>query len=120
MNTAFDHVDFDDPSRAGPFELHPAFKGVGLRHVVVGAATHGAFSSHLVRVDPGCALSPHRHPDQDEQHFVLKGAGRLVLDGATRDYVPGTIAVMPRGQEHAVTAGPEGILLLATFSPPLK
>ncbi|MDQ2084405.1 cupin domain-containing protein [Xanthobacteraceae bacterium Astr-EGSB] len=120
MTTAFEHIEFDDPARADGFESHPAFKGVSLRHVVTGPDTHGGFSSHVVRVEAGCELKAHRHPDQDEQHVVLRGSGRLVLEGEARDYLPGTIAVMPRGREHAVTAGPDGILLLATFTPPLK
>jgi quercetin dioxygenase-like cupin family protein len=120
MTTPFNHVDFDDPARTGGFEPHPAFKGVRLRHVVVGAGTHGGFSSHVVQVGPGCALHAHRHPDQDEQHVVLRGGGRLTLDGEARDYAPGTIAVMPRGHEHEVVAGPDGLLLLATFAPPLR
>jgi quercetin dioxygenase-like cupin family protein len=120
MTTAFDRVDFDDPARAGGFTPHPAFKGVSLRDLVTGTDTHGGFSSHVVRVEAGCALKAHRHPDQDEQHLVLRGSGRLQFEGEARDYLPGTIAVMPRGHEHAVTAGPNGILLLATFTPPLK
>ena len=120
MTKAFDRIEFDEAARTGGFSPHPAFKGVSLRDMVTGTDTHGGFSSHVVRVEAGCALTNHRHPDQDEQHLVLRGSGRLELEGKARDYLPGTIAVMPRGHEHAVTAGPDGILLLATFTPPLK
>jgi len=118
--TRIDLDGHDGHNGAEGFEAHPAFAGVRLRHIVVGTDTHGAFSSHIVEVDPGCALRMHRHPDQDEQHTVLGGSGRLTLEGGTREYAPGMIAVMPRGHEHEVVAGPAGILLLATFSPPLK
>jgi quercetin dioxygenase-like cupin family protein len=121
MTTApFEDIDFDEPTRTGEFEPHPVFQGVRIRTLVPGATTHGTFSSHLVQVDPGCALRLHRHPEQDEQHVVLRGCGRLTLDGEDRNYVPGNVAVMPRDHDHSVTAGPEGILLLATFSPPAR
>jgi quercetin dioxygenase-like cupin family protein len=112
-------ADTNPPTMAG-FEPHPAFKGVRLKLAIAGAQTHGSFSSHLVQVDPGDSLPAHRHPEQDEQHVILRGTGRLTLDGDSRDYAPGDVAVIPRGHEHAVVAGPEGLLLLATFSPPLK
>ena len=119
MSAAFDcsHPRLD--LSLSEFEPHPTFAGVRLKHAVRAGDTHGAFSSHVVLVDPGCALLAHRHPDQDEQHAVLRGSGRLTLDGAARDYAPGDIAVMPRGREHAVVAGADGLVLLATFSPPL-
>lgn len=102
------------------FEAHPVFKGVRMKLAVMGAQTHGAFSSHLVQVNPGCSLENHRHPDQDEQHVVLSGNGEMTLDGQRRNYAPGDVTVIPHGHEHAVVAGHDGILLLATFSPPLK
>jgi quercetin dioxygenase-like cupin family protein len=102
------------------FEAHPVFKGVRMKLAVMGAQTHGAFSSHLVQVDPGCSLATHRHPEQDEQHVVLSGTGEMTLDGQNRYYAPGDVAVIPQGHEHAVVAGRDGILLLATFSPPLR
>jgi quercetin dioxygenase-like cupin family protein len=119
MSTLSSPVDADPTALAG-FEPHPAFKGVRLKLAIAGAQTHGSFSSHLVQVDPGDSLLAHRHPDQDEQHVVLRGAGRLTLDGEVRDYAPGDVAVIPRGHEHAVMAGSDGIVLLATVSPPLK
>jgi quercetin dioxygenase-like cupin family protein len=102
------------------FEPHPVFQGVRMKLAVMGAQTHGSFSSHLVQVDPGCSLASHRHLEQDEQHVVLGGSGELTLGGERRGYAPGDVAVIPQGYDHAVVAGRDGILLLATFSPPLK
>jgi quercetin dioxygenase-like cupin family protein len=42
-----------------------------------------------------------------------------MLEGVEIRYQPGTMGIMPADQVHSITAGREGVLLLATFSPPL-
>lgn len=98
---------------------HPKFTGVSLRHLVTGNGTGGRMSLHHVRIDPGCSIGDHAHAGQVEIHDVLKGSGSCVLDGVTIPYRPGIAAVMPADMVHRVDAGNEGLLLLATFSPPL-
>ena len=98
---------------------HPKFAGVSLRHLVTGKDTGGRMSLHHVRVDPGCTIGDHTHAGQVEIHDVLTGAGTCTLAGKVIPYTPGVIGVMPADQVHRVDAGKEGILLLATFSPPL-
>ena len=56
-----------------PWEAHPAFEGVALRHLVTAADTDGALSVHVVRIDPGCALASHRHDTQMELHEAAVG-----------------------------------------------
>lgn len=98
---------------------HPSFPGVFLKHVVCGKQAGGRCSCHVVRVDPGCALCAHRHDSQMEVHHVLSGNGGMVLDGDTRAYFPGMLGVIPQGALHEVRAGEDGLVLLATFVPPL-
>ena len=98
---------------------HPKFAGVFLRHLVTGKDTGGRMSLHHVRVDPGCSIGVHTHAGQVETHDVLAGEGTCTLAGKDINYRPGIIGIMPADTMHRVDAGAEGLLLLATFSPPL-
>lgn len=102
-----------------PWHPHPKFTGVSLRHLVTGKDTGGRMSLHHVRIDPGCAIGDHAHAGQVETHDVLEGSGSCTLDGRKIAYMPGVLGVMPADQVHRVDAGEAGLLLLATFSPPL-
>jgi quercetin dioxygenase-like cupin family protein len=102
-----------------PWRPHPAFAGVSLRHLVTGADTEGALSCHIVRLMPGAKLASHVHDGQWELHEVVSGSGTAELGEATAAYVPGVSAVIPRGTAHAVTAGEDGLCLLAKFFPAL-
>ncbi len=102
-----------------PWNPHPAFPGVSLKHLLTGADTDGALSCHLVRVAPGARLESHVHAVQWELHEVVAGSGEAVIDGCAAVYAPGVMAVIPSGQGHAVAAGPEGLTLFAKFFPAL-
>ena len=98
---------------------HPKFAGVALRHLVTGKHTGGRMSLHHVRIDPACAIGDHTHTGQVEIHDVLSGTGTCTLEGTAIPYKPGIAAVMPADRMHRIEAGDKGMLLLATFSPPL-
>ncbi len=98
---------------------HQEFKGVHLKHMIKGSDTNGLFSSHLVKVDPGCALETHCHGEQTELHEVIEGQGFLCLAEETIDYHTGKFAVTPKGIEHRIEAGKKGLVLLAKFFPAL-
>lgn len=102
-----------------PWNPHPMFAGVFLRHLVTGNNTGGRMSLHHVRIDPGCAIGDHVHAGQMEIHDVLAGNGNCTLAGTEIPYNPGVVGVMPADQVHRVEAGDQGLLLLAVFSPPL-
>ncbi|WBF67120.1 cupin domain-containing protein [Desulfovibrio subterraneus] len=101
------------------WNAHPAFTGVALRHMVTSGHTQGRFSIHLVRVDPGCVLETHNHPDNWEFHSVVSGSARCELDGRITEYAAGVCGVMPQGVAHKVVAGDDGVFILATFVPAL-
>jgi quercetin dioxygenase-like cupin family protein len=113
------HRDRTIPVGTLAWNPHPKFSGVFLRHLVTGQESGGRLSLHHVRVDPGCSIGDHTHAGQVEIHDVLSGAGTCVLEGTALRYLPGTVGVMPADQVHRITADREGLLLLATFSPPL-
>jgi len=101
------------------WNAHPRFAGVALKHLVRGADTAGQLSCHLVRVEPGCSLALHTHEEQWELHEVVAGEGAGQLAGRVVRYLPGCVTVIPRGSQHEVTAGPQGLVLLAKFFPAL-
>lgn len=102
-----------------PWNPHPKYSGVSLRHLATGSDTGGRMSLHHVRIDPGCSIGEHAHNNQVETHDVLEGTGTCTLEGKKIAYAPGALGVMPADRVHRVDAGEGGILLLATFSPPL-
>ncbi|NJB66548.1 quercetin dioxygenase-like cupin family protein [Desulfobaculum xiamenense] len=102
-----------------PWNEHPAFEGVALKHLVTGAETAGALSCHMVRVAPGCTLAMHAHAAQWELHEVISGSGTAQLDETEMPYAPGTLTIIPKGTDHRVAAGDDGLVLLAKFFPAL-
>lgn len=101
------------------FIPHKTFPGVALKHLVTGGETDGAVSCHLVRVEPHCRLDNHSHPGNFEIHQVISGSGTFELGTNTGVYETGTTGIIPTGINHKITAGANGLYLLATFSPAL-
>lgn len=102
-----------------PWNPHPKFEGVFLKHLVTGSDTGGRMSLHHVRVYPGCMIGDHTHAGQVEIHDVLSGEGTCTLAGKEIPYTPGVLGIMPADTVHRIVAGDKGLLLLATFAPPL-
>jgi quercetin dioxygenase-like cupin family protein len=98
---------------------HSKFEGVELKHIVSGSQTKGHFSYHLVRIAPEKKIGLHTHETQLETHEVLAGSGVCVNGGTEIVYESGVIAILPKGVEHEVKAGPEGLFLFAKFFPSL-
>ncbi len=107
------------PTESQPWNPHPKFAGVSLKHLVTGKDTGGRLSLHHVRIDPGCVIGDHTHAGQVEIHDVIAGSGTCTLEGSVIPYTPGIVGVMPADKVHRIEAGDGGLLLLATFSPPL-
>ena len=102
-----------------PWNPHPTFTGVSLKHLITGQATDGQLSCHLVKVEPGGVLETHIHEGQWELHEVMCGQGKALMGDREVTYEPGSMAVIPRGTKHQVRAGKEGLLLCAKFFPAL-
>ncbi|PKL69309.1 MAG: cupin [Methanomicrobiales archaeon HGW-Methanomicrobiales-1] len=107
------------PTASLPWNPHPKFAGVSLKHFVTGKDTGGRLSLHHVRIDPGCTIGDHAHAGQIEIHDVIAGNGTCTLESSVIPYAPGIVGVMPADRVHRINAGDGGLLLLATFSPPL-
>lgn len=102
-----------------PWNKHPAFEGVELKHIVTAKDTNGQFSYHLVRIAPHKSIGNHIHETQVETHEVLSGSGICINDEAKIPYTTGTISIMPAGIPHEVNAGADGLCLFAKFIPAL-
>lgn len=102
-----------------PWNEHPRFKGVFLKHLIRGADTEGKLSCHIVRIDPCCVLEEHVHENQWELHEVMEGEGVLLAYNCETSYYPGQMAMMPKGTAHKVAAGEGGLVMLAKFFPAL-
>ncbi len=98
---------------------HPKFQGAFMKHLVKKDDNDSLASCHLVRIDPGCRLDDHSHEGEWEYHHVIDGSGKGYLNGREMAYVPGTMAIIPKGQVHKVVAGDNGMMILATFLPGL-
>jgi len=98
---------------------HPKFPGVSLKHLITGEQTSNRFSSHIVRIDPGCVLDEHIHEGKTELHEIIEGSGICQLDGIEIHYLPGDSAVIPDDTKHKVTAGENGLMIYAKFIPAL-
>lgn len=109
----------DIPFGKIPWNRHPTFEGVELKHIVTSKQTNGQFSYHLVRIAPNKAIGNHIHQTQLETHEVITGTGICVNDGAELIYQPGVISILPMGLPHEVKAGPDGLYLFAKFIPAL-
>lgn len=102
-----------------PWNRHPAFEGVELKHIVTSNDTNGAFSYHLVRIAPNKSILNHIHELQLETHEVIFGKGTCINQQCEIHYAPGVISIMPKAVPHEVHAGDEGLLLFAKFIPAL-
>jgi quercetin dioxygenase-like cupin family protein len=113
------YLDREDAAGEIPWNQHPKFKGVYLKHLIKGADTEGKLSCHMVRIDPDAILEEHIHENQWELHEVIAGEGKFVLDEKETPYNPGRMGMIPQGIMHKVVAGKSGLVLLAKFFPAL-
>ena len=72
------------------------------------SATHGALSSHRVRLGRGAdGAVPHQHRGAAELFFVLDGALDVLAGQEVISVGPGDLLVVPPGLAHAFAARPD-------------
>ena len=71
------------------------------RLLVTGEQCGGAFFLGDFREFPGFVTQLHRHPNTDEQFYVLEGVLSMYFDGKWHDFSSGTLGLIPRGTPHA-------------------
>jgi mannose-1-phosphate guanylyltransferase len=57
-----------------------------------------------VTLNPGHSMNYHSHELRDEVWTVTKGQGSVVIDGACKDFFPGSVISMPAGCKHTIIA----------------
>ncbi|MDR1702961.1 MAG: hypothetical protein LBR56_09300 [Sporomusaceae bacterium] len=110
---------FEVEAKKTAYTPHKNFQGVYLKHLVTGALTENTVSCHLVKVEPFCELKMHNHPQQLEIHEVILGSGVYRTTAKEIPYRPGTVEIIPQNTDHQVTAGKDGLYILAKFIPAL-
>lgn len=73
----------------------------------------------MVKIEPFCELDNHVHNNNLEIHEVIYGHGKCQIDNNQVDYCLGTVGLIPSNTKHKVTAGKDGLYILAKFSPAL-
>jgi mannose-6-phosphate isomerase-like protein (cupin superfamily) len=68
-------------------------------------------------VPSGGATERHYHKLSEEFYFVLEGAGRMEIDGKTREVGVGDAVLIPAGAWHQITAERE-LRFLCCCAPP--
>ncbi len=118
-NGSITFTDREDATEDIPWDQHPKFKGVFLKHIIKGADTDGMLSCHIVKIDPDAVLEEHVHENQWELHEIIEGEGRFILESKETLYHPGRMGIIPKATKHKVIAGKGGLVLFAKFFPAL-
>jgi len=70
-------------------------------------------------LEPDQATQRHYHSQTEEIYFVLKGSGRMEVDGDTRVVRPGDAVLIPPGAWHTLeNTGTSELRILCCCSPP--
>jgi quercetin dioxygenase-like cupin family protein len=92
--------------------LTAAAPGISFRYV------HGEQASFSVfELEPGAVLPSHSHHNE-QIGMLIRGAITFRTEQGETEVGTGNIWVIPGGEEHGGTAGPEGATVLEVFSPP--
>jgi quercetin dioxygenase-like cupin family protein len=95
---------------------HPMEAGANIRADMI--ARTPAVSVHVVQIRGGEA--PHRHMTHDLTVTMLRGEGRVTVDGAVRSVAAGDVVVIPRGAAHFfVNTGRDIAVSFAVYAPPM-
>ena len=104
----------------GEFVNHPKEKGVYLKHFF-SSADNDRLNNLEVKIEPGCQISQHVHDNSSEFYYVVDGSGEFFIDGQWKSVKKGDAMKAPTGEEHGLkNTGNELLVLLSTFSPPIR
>ena len=93
-----------------------------LRWVVDGASggLDGKFCSCcIMRVEPGQTVNPaHCHPDGEEMLYIIRGEGKVYIDGIIYPFKEGSAVLFEKGKIHMVrNSGTEELKVACFFAP---
>jgi len=103
----------------GEWQEHSRFPGIYMKSLLT-SADNPLVSVNVVRVPPGGNIGRHRHAQQLETVWVIRGNAILALDQTEVSIRDGQIIAIPIGLEHALRNEGETLVeLLTFFTPPL-
>jgi len=92
------------------------FELVGAPAALGGTTTHSVAE---IVIRPGGSSARHRHVRSEETYYVLRGKGRLVVDGHTHNVGAGDTCLIEPGERHQIfNELEEDLVLLAVSAPP--
>lgn len=89
----------------------------GLEHQTLAGPEHGmqALEMWMQTIEPGSGTPVHRH-DCEEAIVVLRGSGRLTVEGKDTDFGPNSTLQIPRNVIHQiVNTGTEDMFIVAAL-----
>ncbi len=103
---------------AGEWQEHAHFPGIYVQ-VLLNTSDNPLATFNAVQVPIGGVIGPHRHVQQFETVWVIKGKPILTLDQKEVSLRDGQIIAIPIGLEHALrNEGHTVVELLTIFTPP--
>ena len=105
--------------QVGDWQEHARFPGIYVKGLL--DASDNPFANvNVVRVPPGGTIGRHRHVQQIETVWVIRGNAILTLEQTEVSLNEGKITAIPMGLEHALrNESPALVELLTFFTPPL-
>ena len=76
-------------------------------------------SACVIRVAPGDKVKPaHSHPNGEEVIYIIRGSGRVLVDGEVAPVRAGSAVLFPTGAVHMLhNTGSEEMKVICLFSP---
>ena len=104
---------------AGEWQEHTRFPGISMKSLLT--TSDNPFANvNVIRVPSGATVGRHRHAEQVETVWVIRGIAILTLDQTEVAIKDGQIIAIPMGLEHALrNEGTTLVELLTFFTPPL-
>ena len=103
----------------GEWQEHARFPGISMKSLL-STADNPFASVNVIQVPPGGKIGRHRHAQQIETVWVIRGKAILTLDQTEVSIRDGQIIAIPIGLDHALrNEGRTRVELLTFFTPPL-
>ena len=104
---------------AGEWQEHARFPGIYMKGLLT-STDNPLISVNVLQVPPGGTINAHRHVQQFETVWVIRGQATLILDQTEVPIRDGQIITISVGLEHALrNEGHALVELLTIFTPPL-
>lgn len=76
-------------------------------------------SACVIHLAPGAKVTPaHSHPNGEEVIYIIRGSGRVLVEGDVKAVRAGTTVLFPRGAVHMLhNSGAEEMKVVCFFAP---